>query len=185
VATAVACIVAVVGVSACSSDSGSTDPAAGAGGATTTTSSPIKGVQTFGPLSRNHVQGPIQYPQSPPVGGDHNPIWQTCGVYDTPIANENAVHSLEHGAVWLAYRPDLPAAQVEVLRAFARGHSHVLVSPYPGLTEAVVATAWGVQLRLDSVDDPRLGQFVAFYEQGPQTPELGVTCSGGVGQPIE
>jgi hypothetical protein len=142
-------------------------------------------VQTYGPLTRKHVQGPIQYPQSPPVGGNHNPYWQNCGVYDTPIQNENAVHSLEHGAVWLAYRPDLPADQVEILRSLARGHSHILVAPYPGLTDPVVATAWGLQLRLQSAADPRLAQFVTLYEQGPQAPEQGVTCSGALGDPIE
>lgn len=145
----------------------------------------IPGVQTYTGLSRNHTTDPQNYPQSPPVGGDHNPVWQNCGVYDKPIANENAVHSLEHGAVWLAYNPDLPADQVAVVAAFAVNQSHVLVSPYPGLAqgEAVVATAWGVQLRLDSVTDPRLAEFVAKYQEGPQSPELGVTCSGGVGDP--
>jgi hypothetical protein len=112
-------------------------------------------------------------------------VWQNCGVYDAPVKNENAVHSLEHGAVWLAYRPDLPADQVEKLRALARNHTHVLVTPYVGLTDAVVATAWGKQLRLSSVTDARLAQFVTVYEEGPQTPELGVTCSGGLGNPIE
>ena len=148
-------------------------------------SSTIAGVQTFSGLSRNHVDGTVNYPQSPPVGGDHNPVWQNCGVYDTPLINEHAVHSLEHGAVWLSYRPDLPADQVAVLRKFAVNQSHILVAPYTGLKEAVVATAWGLQLRLDSVTDPRLAQFVEMYQEGPQTPEFGVTCSGGFGTPIQ
>lgn len=145
----------------------------------------IEGVKTFGPLLQQHVDTPVSYPQSPPVGGSHDPKWQNCGVYDTPVRNENAVHSMEHGAVWLTYRPDLPAAQIETIRAFARNHTHVLVSPYVGLKEPVVATAWGKQLRLDSVTDPRLAAFVVEYEEGAQTPELGVTCSGAIGAPIE
>ena len=145
----------------------------------------IDGVKTFGPLLQEHVDTPVSYPQSPPVGGSHDPKWQNCGVYDTPVKNENAVHSMEHGAVWLTYRPDLPADQVAIVRAFARNHTHVLVSPYEGLTEAVVANAWGKQLRLDSVTDARLAAFVVEYEQGPQTPELGVTCGGAIGAPIE
>jgi hypothetical protein len=152
---------------------------------TSTSASAIAGVESFKGLTRNHVDTPVSYPQSPPVGGDHAPKWQNCGVYDTPVKNENAVHSLEHGAVWLAYRPDLAADQVDKIRALARQHTHVLVSPYEGLKEVVVATAWGKQLRLDSVTDPRLAAFVAAFEEGPQTPELGVTCSGALGQPIE
>ena len=177
-----AAVVGLLGLAACSSDSSSA-PSTTVGPVAPTTT--IEGVQSFDGLTRNHVTDDVDYPQAPPVGGDHDLRWQNCGVYDTPVRNENAVHSLEHGAVWLAYRPDLPADQVEVLRAFARGHTHILVLPYDGLTEAFVATAWGKQLRLDSVTDPRLALFVATYEEGPQTPELGATCSGAVGSPIE
>ncbi|MCU1393833.1 MAG: putative rane protein [Ilumatobacteraceae bacterium] len=141
-------------------------------------------MKTYTGLSRNHTTDAVVYPQSPPVGGNHNPVWQNCGVYDTPLINEHAVHSLEHGAVWITYQPDLPKSQVAVLDAFAVNQTHILVSPYPGLTSPVVLTAWGLQLAVDSVVDPRIAQFVAEYEEGPQTPELGVTCSGGFGDPI-
>jgi hypothetical protein len=134
-------------------------------------------------LSRSHTGEPVSYPQTPPVGGPHNPVWQNCGFYSEPVRNENAVHSMEHGAVWITYRPDLPGGQVETLRDLAQGRNYVLVSPYPGLPSPVVASAWGKQLQLDSADDPRLEQFVSAYSQGPQTPEPGATCSGGVGSP--
>ncbi len=119
-----------------------------------------------------------------PVGGTHSSVWQNCGIYDQPVRNENAVHSLEHGAVWLAYRPDLPAAAVDTLRNLARGHDHVLLAPYPNLPQAVVATAWGLQLPVEDASDPRLPLFVTRYENGPQTPEPGAVCSGGTGSPI-
>ena len=174
--------VSTLSITACSSAAKSSTSTAESG-ATTDTVAGIEGVQTFAGLGQNHTTDPVDYPQSPPVGGDHDPVWQNCGVYDTPIDNGHAVHSLEHGAVWLAYRPDLPADQVAIVAAFATNQSHVLVSPSPGLTEAVVATAWGVQLRLDSVTDPRLAAFVQTYQEGPQSPELGATCSGGFGNP--
>lgn len=53
------------------------------------------------------------------------------------------------------------------------------MSPYPDLPAPVVATAWGEQIRLDGVDDLRLGQFVSAFRQGPQTPEPGTACTGG------
>src|SRR3712207_9592687 len=54
-------------------------------------------VQTYnvGPAGQ-HTEGSVDYPQSPPVGGEHNPIWQNCGLYEEPVRNETAVHSLEH-----------------------------------------------------------------------------------------
>jgi|SRR6185503_11507875 hypothetical protein len=155
-----------------------------AGRGNTASSGAIDGLSTFSNLSRDHVDGPVNYPQVPPVGGPHNPVWMNCGIYDKPIPNENAVHSLEHGAVWLTYQPDLPAAAVEQLRSLVRGHSHALLSPYPGLPAPVFASAWGVQIRADSASDPRLARFVATYEQGPQTPEPGAACSGAKGVPL-
>ena len=146
--------------------------------------STLDGMLTFNNLSRAHSEAAQTYAQTPPVGGVHSSIPQNCGVYDEPIRNENAVHSLEHGAVWLAYRPDLPAASVDALRNLARGHDHVLVSPYPDLPHAVVAAAWGLQLPVEDATDPRLSLFVSRYEKGPQTPEPGAVCSGGTGTPL-
>jgi len=150
--------------------------AAGCGGGSSQTPD-IPGLQRFSGLSRDHVTTPVDYPQTPPVGGDHSPVPQTCGAYDEAIPNEMGVHSMEHGAVWITYRPDLPAAEVAKLRSEAR-QDHVLVSPYPGLASPVVASAWGRQLRLDSASDARLDQFVAQFRSGPQTPEPGAACEG-------
>jgi len=143
----------------------------------------LSGVQTFKVASRNHVTTPVKYAQTPPVGGDHNPTWLNCGIYDQPVPNENAVHDLEHGAVWITYRPDLPADQVAELQKLARSQTYITLSPYDGLSTPVVASAWGVQLKLEDASDARLLLFIAKYKQGPQTPEPGAPCSGGTGTP--
>jgi predicted small secreted protein len=139
-------------------------------------------VKSYSNLSRDHTKEPVDYPQSPPVGGPHNPIWQNCGFYSKPVRDENAVHSMEHGAVWITYAPDLPKDRVEKIKSLTQ-KSYVLASPYPGLPAPLVASAWGKQLRLNSTNDPRLEQFVRAYRQGPQTPEPGAPCRGGVGSP--
>lgn len=140
------------------------------------------GVQTFQVPSRAHVQGTVQYPQDPPVGGPHNPVWMNCGFYSQPVTKEMAVHSMEHGAVWITYTAGLPADQVAALRALA-ARPYVLASPYPGLDSAVVASAWGKQLRVDGTADPRLQAFVELFAHGPQTPEPHAPCEGGFGEP--
>ncbi len=145
---------------------------------------PPEGVESFWVMDKYHTEEAVPYSQIPPVGGPHAPVWQNCGFYDTPVRDENAVHSLEHGTVWITYHPDLPTDQVEVLRALANGHTHVLVSPYPDLPAWVVASAWGEQLWLEDAYDPRLEQFVSAFEQGPQNPEPGAPCSGGIGTPL-
>jgi hypothetical protein len=143
------------------------------------TGPPPEGVKTFGNLSRKHVEGEVSYEHIPPVGGDHWEVWQNCEFYEEPVRNETAVHSMERGAVWITYRPDLPQEQLEELKKYDRT-DHVLVSSYPGLPAPVVASAWGKQLRLDLAKDPRLEQFVEAFFIGPQIPEEPpVTCGGG------
>lgn len=148
----------------------------------------IQGIETFSNLARDHVEGNVSYPQIPPVGGKHSSIWQNCGIYDTQIRLENAVHSLEHGAAWIAYRPDLAQADVQKLRDLVRGKAYTLLAPYQFgvLDQPVIAVAWGVRLKLERADDSRLAQFVAKYANGPQTPEPGAPCNaGGTGRPSE
>lgn len=137
----------------------------------------LDAVQTF-EVTRDHTTEPVVYEQNPPVGGDHNPSWLNCGVYAEPVPNELAVHSLEHGAVWVTHRPDLPAAQVQALQD-SLPDTYVILSPVDGLPAPVVASAWGHQLRLTGPEDPRLEEFVTEYRQGPQTPEPGAACTGG------
>jgi hypothetical protein len=150
-----------------------------------TASAPPGEVQTYdvGPANQ-HTQADVDYEQNPPVGGEHNPVWQNCGYYAEPVRDENAVHSLEHGAVWITYSPDLPQDEAERLRDIAENENFVLVSPRDGLPSPVVASAWGKQLRLQSAEDPGLERFVGAYQQGPQTPEQGAVCTGGIGQPV-
>lgn len=145
------------------------------------TNAPIEGVAEFPDLPREHVTEPVAYEQDPPVGGQHAPVWTNCGVYGQPVSSEQSVHSLEHGAVWITYRPDLSAEQVQRLNDLVAGEDYALLSPYPGLATPVAASAWGVQLLADDASDPRLERFLTRYLQGEQTPEPGAACTGGSG----
>ncbi len=149
---------------------------------------PIPGVIQFPRPSRGHdnnTQFPIAQFPVPPAGGVHWDRWQNCGVYETPVETGYAVHSLEHGAVWITYHPDLSAADVARLRTYVEGQSHMLLSPYPDQPSPVVLTAWGVQMQLDGVDDGRITRFINRYLQGPFTPEPGAACSQSVGNPVD
>lgn len=142
-------------------------------------------VEMFPNLGRQHTQNPVNYPQTPPVGGEHFPVWQNCGFYSEPIQPELGVHSLEHGAVWITFRPNLAASDIDRLRALAGSNNYVLVSPWRDteLPAPVVASAWGVQLKASGANDPGLERFVSRYAAGPQTPEPGAPCNGGFGTP--
>lgn len=129
---------------------------------------------------RNHINGTVRYDASPPVGGNHAPVWADCTgtVYTAPIAPENAMHSFEHGAVWITYRPGLPQAQIADLAQLVTGQNGTFMSPYPGLKTPISVQSWGYQLFLTSATDPRLAQFIGALRGNPKTtPEPGASCA--------
>lgn len=132
-------------------------------------------------LGNQHVPGKQTYKQTPPVGGNHNIKWQNCegDVYDAEIPKEQAVHAMEHGAVWVTYKPDLPKNQVDALAKQVRGKDFVLMSPFPGLDKPVSVQAWGFQLKLDNPGDDRVGKFIKGFARGASV-EGGAPCSGGL-----
>ncbi len=142
----------------------------------------LTGLEQF-TVEQGHKEGELTYAQTPPVGGAHNSAWQNCGLYEQQIRNENGVHSLEHGAVWITYKPGLAVAELDKLKNLTKQSGYRLLSPYSGLPSPIVISAWGYQLKLESADDPRLMSFIKKYEQNPAGPEPGAPCTGGVGEP--
>jgi hypothetical protein len=143
---------------------------------------PPEGIEVYPAATNNTVKGPIEYDRQPPTNGDHAPIWQNCGFYGKPIQDRYAVHSMDHGVVWITYRPDLPADQVDELRPYGE-EDYVIVSPYPGQDAPVISTSWRVQLKLDGADDPRLRKFVDQFRISEIAPLSGNRCVSGIGRP--
>ncbi|MGW2550384.1 DUF3105 domain-containing protein [Streptomyces sp. NPDC001635] len=143
------------------------------------------GVRTWkGTLGRTHTSKTVSYPMEPPVGGDHNPVWQNCNgdVYTKPVNNMNAVHSLEHGAVWVTYNSKAPKADIDALTAKVRKTPYTLMSPVEDQKDPIMLSAWAHQRTVKSASDPAVDAFFAQFVQGSQTPEPGAACTGGLGQ---
>ena len=148
----------------------------------------ISGLEEFPGLTANHIDpNPMDYEaaygMTPPAGGDHFGAWLNCGVYTEPQQNENAVHSLEHGAVWVTYDPELVDQDGVDALIDELPSTYVVLSPYPDLPAPVVASAWGAQVQLDGVDDARLGEFVDKFWRNPDLPEAGAACTGAIDGP--
>ncbi len=123
----------------------------------------------------------VAYDHAPPFGGPHDGVWATCTgvVYEDPIRSENAVHSLEHGAVWVTYDPEqVSGDSLATLEDKVDGVPYMMLSPYPGLETPISLQSWGRQLQLDDAQDERIDQFVAALRLNPNTyPEVGASCS--------
>ncbi|MFJ6723977.1 DUF3105 domain-containing protein [Streptomyces sp. NPDC091281] len=143
------------------------------------------GVKTWkGTLGRTHVAKTVKYPVEPPVGGDHNQAWMNCNgdVYTKALNNVNAVHSLEHGAVWVTYNSKAPKADVDALAAKVKKTPYTLMSPVEDQADPIMLTAWGHQRTVTGADDKNVDTFFQKYVQGEQTPEPGAACTGGLPQ---
>lgn len=146
----------------------------------------VTGVKTFDVgKGGDHKDGLLTYDPTkygfPPTGGPHNQVWQNCGVYDKPVAAEHAVHAMEHGAVWIAYQPDLSSAEVDKLKMMVKDKPYTLLSPLKGLSSKVVVSAWSKQKSYTGADE-EISSFIDLYsDKGPESkaPEQGAACTGG------
>jgi hypothetical protein len=195
IASAVAVVVfaaAVVIVVVATHKSGPTYAAVTHGGQTVKASDPyrqqelpaakaIKDISYTVEAQHTHIEGHIKYDSSPPVGGDHSQYWADCTgtVYPKAIANENAVHMLEHGAVWITYNAStLPASQLAILKKDVSGVDRMALSPYPNLKTPISLQSWGYQLFVQKATDPRVAEFIKTLKYNSKTtPEPGATCS--------
>ena len=141
----------------------------------------IDGVEAYDIDDNSHVEGAVDYDQSPPVGGPHNPVWVNCGFYSSEVPNENAVHALEHGAVWITY-DGVDDDTLETLADRADDNDRLVVSEYTDQDAPLVLTAWNRQMRVDGLDDGRVEDFIDTYTGDDSVaPEPGASCEGGVG----
>ncbi|WP_454169757.1 DUF3105 domain-containing protein [Microbacterium paulum] len=146
------------------------------------TGAEIEGVETFTNETK-HVEGTVDYPQNPPAGGPHNQYWLNCGVYDQPQQNENAVHSLEHGAIWVTYdAARVSGDELATLRSLLPS-TYAILSPYEGLPSPIVVSGWNTQLKVDSASDPRIAEFFEEYWRNQNVPEPGAPCTGAIDGP--
>lgn len=108
-----------------------------------------------------HQDGKINYPDPPPVGGNHNQNWGTWGVHAAPLRPECWVHNLEHGGVvYLYHCPEGCPDEVADMAKFVTGRKQALLTSYDALPTRFAVVAWGVRLTSDCFD---LASFELFY----------------------
>ena len=144
----------------------------------------IEGVEVYGRQNRGHDEHyEVHESDLPAVGGIHDNLFQNCGIYLSAVDTEKAIHSLEHGAVWITFHPSLPTSDISFIAEKYDDYDYLLISPFSEQKVPVAITAWGAQLTVDSVSDQRIDQFLKMYLLGPATPERGAPCQGGYGEP--
>ena len=126
----------------------------------------------------DHVESAVAYDSTPPVAGPHSQRPAECGTHARPISNENLVHTLEHGAVGIVYRPDTDVEQIEEIEGIVRSYdSHTFSAPFSEEMETQFAVlAWGHMMRLDELDETAVRNYIAEFRQGGDAPEAFQDC---------
>jgi len=170
----------------CSSADQETPTPPGAGPSAETSADPAAGIDgvvrvEYGQATHVDAEHRVAYTHSPPLGGTHDAVWAGCDgvVYPRAVRNENMVHSLEHGAVWIAYSPDrITGADLDALAGRVSGQPYLMLSPYPGLDRPISLQSWGYQLKVDSAGDKRIDEFIrALRSNSVTTPEPNAPCA--------
>lgn len=128
---------------------------------------------SFPDIGREHVADGtvVQYNSNPPTSGAHYAEWALEKFYDKEIPDGHLVHNLEHGDIWISYRPGIPADVKENLKKLAGGK--IIVTMRSKNDSDIALAAW---TRLDQfnlengvVDETRISDFIKRYRnRGPE-----------------
>ena len=117
---------------------------------------------------RKHVsENAKQYGgKEPPTSGDHSsPVpWQA---YNQEIPDINVIHNMEHGGVFISYRPDLPADQISKIKAlFSKPFSRkdfsptkAVVAPRTANGSPIIMSSWNRNMKLGSFDEEKMIEY--------------------------
>lgn len=142
----------------------------------------IKNTKPQGPDRSQAIEGQGQghiavgvahepYNSNPPTSGPHYANPARTGFYSEVLPDEQLVHNLEHGEIWIAYRPGLPAEVIEQLKDYPG--VFVIVTPREQNETDIALVAWE---RLDKfnleggrLDTQRIADFILRYrDKGPE-----------------
>lgn len=116
----------------------------------------------------------IPYNSNPPTSGPHSVNPQSSGIYDKELIDEQVVHSLEHGGVWIAYKPDLPKDQIDALNKIVRkNRAKVILSPRSKNDSPIALASWTRLAKLDKPDEKTILKFIiANRDHAPENVPL-------------
>lgn len=143
-------------------------------------------IKAKGKLSQEHKDTKLNYDLSKeiPMGGIHNAYWANCQAWSTPVAAEYAIHSMEHGATWIAYNNSIKPSEIKILENLTLNNPFLLVTKVPSAKDPITITAWGFQIKAKKASDPRISLFIKTYTNSKTTPELGAPCQNGLTDPL-
>lgn len=129
---------------------------------------------------RNHIDVGAPHPaynSNPPTSGWHYGEWEARGVYKEQQPDEGLVHNLEHGYIWISYRPDASPEIIKQLESFYGFGKKIIVEPRKENDKLIVLAAWNwldkfdpeSREKLNTGELKRVSDFIdAYMNHGPE-----------------
>ncbi len=113
---------------------------------------------------------PGLYLSNPPVSGWHYGQTAEWGIYDKELVDQNVIHNLEHGGIWISYKPDAPPELIAKLKEVAGRYSRkIILAPRAANDSIIAVAAWGRLDKFDYFDEARIVKFIkAHKDKGPE-----------------
>lgn len=108
------------------------------------------------------VGTPVEYKTNPPTSGSHYAEPANWGVYQIAPDDRQLVHNLEHGGIWISYKPSIDADTKAKLEDIGRRNpGSVVVSPREGNDANIAVVSWRRKITMDAFDRDRIEQFIS------------------------
>lgn len=133
--------------------------------------------ESFAVEGRDHIKDGerVDYKTNPPTSGPHYEVPSNWGIIDHEIPDEAVLHSLEHGGVWVSYRPGIAPSAIEKLKEVVKKTgSKVLMAPRSKNDKDVALVSWGRSYKFDlnsdgSFDEGLVKAYIRQYiNTGPE-----------------
>lgn len=136
-------------------------------------SNPIEGTVEYNIVGRDHIaQGTSGsgYNSNPPSSGPHWPVAAKNGVYESLLPDEQLIHNLEHGHVWISYKPDIAdEVKNKLVEIVKEDDWKVVLGPREANDSKIALCAWGRVLKMDEPDYDKIRAFIKTYRnRGPE-----------------
>ena len=94
---------------------------------------------------------PEPYNSNPPSSGAHYLAPANWGIYDYEINDKILIHNLEHGGIWISYRPKVSPEVVSYLKTFVddNKNSKLVMAPRSKNDADIAIVAWGRVLKVN------------------------------------
>lgn len=137
----------------------------------------VEGVEVYDIVGADHIATGTSgsgYNSNPPSSGPHWANPAKNGFYDEPLRDEQLIHNLEHGHIWIAYRPDVSDEVKARLKEITEKEDwKVVAAPREANDAKIACVAWGRILKMDEPNYQKIEDFIKTYRnRGPEkTPD--------------